>query len=59
MYIVCIEELSVWKNHWHEALPGPTPPIPHRGVEGSRRASVGKVTPPESRAPASPSGVIG
>jgi hypothetical protein len=34
-------------------------PSPHRGVEGSRSAVVGKVTPPQPRPPASPSGVAG
>jgi hypothetical protein len=39
-----------------QPAPGPTPPLPHRGVEGSRSAGVSKVTPPGHALPPPPLG---
>jgi hypothetical protein len=43
----------------HEERPAQHHPSPHRGVEGSWRASVDKATHPQPCPPASPSGVVG
>jgi hypothetical protein len=42
-----------------EEPPAQPHPSPHRGVEGSERASAGQATTPHPRLPASPLGVVG